>query len=165
MGVERVGVWSSMCGVERSCGVFRNGELRLSMLNGVLDWVVDGALSNPLKSRGVSLLFWGPFLEGGRAGLGSGFPNMPSSSLAELEFVEPSGEMVGGGELRLDEHGEPVVDVAGEDKMESVEMLVLGERVTVLLSLQSNGKIDTPSSRVAPDDRIGLKVLFLLFAK
>lgn len=90
---------------------------------------------------------------------------MPSSSLAELELVEPSGEMVGGGELRLDEHGEPEVDVAGDDSSDRVEMLVLGESVTMVLSVLSNGKIETPSSRVVPEDRIGLKILFLLFAK
>jgi len=135
------------------------------MLNGVLDWVIGGALSNPLKSSGVSLLLCAPFFEGGRVGLESGFPKIPSSSLAELELVDPSGEIVGGGELRLDEQGELMVDVAGEDKRDRVEMLVLGERVTLLCSVQSNGKIETPSSRVVPDDRMGLKILFLLFAK
>lgn len=97
VGVDMVGVWRSMRGVDRLCGVFRNGELRLSMLNGVLDWVEGGALSNPLKSRGVSLSLCGAFF--GRDGLGRDDPNMPSSSLAELELVEPSGEIVGGGEL------------------------------------------------------------------
>lgn len=44
-------------------------------------------------------------------------------------------------------------------------MLVLGESVTIEWSALSNGRIETPSSRVVPDDRIGLKILFLLFAK
>ena len=41
------------------------------------------------------------------------FPNIPSSSLAELELVDPSGEVVGGGEDRAEETGEDVV-VEGE---------------------------------------------------
>lgn len=69
------------------------------MLNGVKDWVVGGALSNPLKSSGVSLLFCGACFETGMDGLGRAPPNIPSSSLAELEVVEPSGEVVGGGEF------------------------------------------------------------------
>lgn len=97
--VGMVGVCISIVGVDRSCGLFRNGELRLRMLNGVLDWVVVGALNNPLKSSGVSLSFCRAIFETGRVGLGKVCPNIPSSSLAELELVEPSGDMVGGGEL------------------------------------------------------------------
>jgi len=135
------------------------------MLNGVFDWVVGGALMRPLKSRGVSRLFCGAFRAGGGIGFDKGFPNMPSSSLAELELVDPSGDIVGGGELLLDEHGELIVEAAGDDKRDKFEMLVLGESVTLLLSLLSIGKMDTPSSRVAPDESIGLKILFLLLAK
>lgn len=136
------------------------------MLKGVLDWVVvGGALSNPLKSRGVSLSFRGPRFETGKTGFGIGLPNIPSSSLAELEFVEPSGEVVGGGELWLEEHGEAVIDVAGDESSDRFDMLVLGDSVTTALSILSNGRIDTPSSSVGPDDKIGLKILFLLFAK
>jgi len=132
------------------------------MLNGVF----GGALSSPLKSIGVSLSCWVlVFFEGGTVGLDSGFPNMPSSSLAELEFVDPSGDIVGGGELRADEQGELASDVAGEERRERVEILVLGERVAEFVSAPSRGKTDTPSSSVAPDDRIGLKILFLLFAR
>ena len=147
--------------MERSWGEFRKGELRLRMLNGVLDWDLGGALSSPLKSIGVPLLDWAwGILDRGIVGLDSGFPNMPSSSLAELEFVEPSGEIVGGGELRAEDTGELTVEVAGEESRDKVEMLVLGDRVAALLSAPSSGKIDTPSSRVAPEDRIGLKILF-----
>lgn len=49
--------------------------------------------------------------------------------------------------------------------MDRVEMLVLGDSVATALSILSNGNIETPSSRVVPDDRIGLKILCLLFAK
>lgn len=135
------------------------------MLNGVFDLVVGGALMRPLKSSGVSRLFCGAFRAGGGTGFDKGFPNMPSSSLAELELVDPSGDIVGGGELLLDEHGELVVEAAGDDKRDKFEMLVLGESVTLLLSLLSIGKMDTPSSSVAPDESIGLKILFLLLAK
>jgi len=141
------------------------------MLNGVF----GGALSSPLKSIGVSLSCWVlVFFDGGTDGLDSGFPNMPSSSLAELEFVDPSGDIVGGGELRADEQGELASEVAGEERRDRVEILVLGERVEILVlgervaefvSAPSRGKTDTPSSSVAPDDRIGLKILFLLFAR
>ena len=79
------------------------------------------------------------------------FPKIPSSSLAELELVEPSGEVVGGGEERAEEPGEEVV--------------VQGERVT-LLSSSSGGSTLTPgSSNTVCPARIGLKILFLLFAK
>jgi len=56
------------------------------------------------------------------------------------------------------------MEVAGDDRIDSVEMLVLGESIAVMLSL-SNGRIETPSSRVVEEDRMGLKVLFLLLAK
>ena len=78
-------------------------------------------------------------------------PKIPSSSLAELELVEPSGEVVGGGEERAEEPGEEVV--------------VQGERVT-LLSSSSGGSTLTPgSSNTVCPARIGLKILFLLLAR
>ena len=70
------------------------------------------------------------------------FPNIPSSSLAELELVEPSGEVVGGGD----------------------DVVVEGERVT-LLSISSRGSTEMPSSTTVCPARIGLKILFLLLAK
>ena len=70
----------------------------------------------------------------------------------ELELVEPSGEVVGGGEERADDTGE--------------EMVVVGERVT-LVSPRSMGRSETPSSTTICDcpGKIGLKILFLLFAR
>ena len=79
-------------------------------------------------------------------------PKIPSSSLEELELVEPSGEVVGGGDERAEDTGE--------------EMVVLGERVT-LVSPSSTGRREIPSSTtvcVCPAN-IGLNILFLLLAK
>ena len=64
--------------------------------------------------------------------------------------MDPSGEVVGGGEDLAEDTGEEVV--------------VEGERVT-LLSINSRGRTETPSSTTVCPARIGLKILFLLFAK
>ena len=80
------------------------------------------------------------------AGLGRGLPpKMPSSSLAELEFVDPSGEDVGGGEDLDDEHGDELH--TGELVSDKAEMVVLGDSVTES-DTDSSGNKDTPSSRL-----------------
>ena len=124
--------------------------LGLVVAGGVADW--GGELMRPLKSRGVARgsATWGPRLARLTVGRLRDFPQIPSSSLAELELVEPSGEVVGGGEERAEETGEEVV--------------VEGERVT-LLSISSRGRTETPSSTTVCPARIGLKILFLLLAK
>ena len=65
-------------------------------------------------------------------------------------MVDPSGEVVGGGEDRAEETGDEVV--------------VEGESVT-LLSISSRGSTETPSSTTVCPARIGLKILFLLLAR
>ena len=136
-------------GVVRSLGWLRKGEVRLRMVKGV-----GGTLISPLKSSGVSLSpGWARgCLARVTEGRLSDLPKIPSSSLEELELVEPSGEVVGGGEERADDTGE--------------EMVVVGERVT-LVSPRSMGRSETPSSTTICDcpGKIGLKILFLLFAK
>ena len=135
-------------GVVRSLGWLRKGEVRERMVKGE-----GGALIRPLKSSGVSLS--AGWARGCLARVTEGrerdLPNIPSSSLEELELVDPSGEVVGGGEERAEDTGE--------------EMVVEGERVT-LVSPSSTGRRATPSSTTVWDwPRIGLKILFLLLAK
>ena len=129
--------------------MFRNGDVKLRMLNG--DGVLEledlgGALRSPEKSSGVPS---GPFclvLARVMAGLGRGLPpKIPSSSLAELEFVDPSGEDVGGGEDLDDEHGDELH--TGELVRDKAEMVVLGDSVTES-DTDSSGNKDTPSSRL-----------------
>lgn len=90
-------------------------------------------------------------------GLGIGFPpKIPSSSEAELDAEEPSGDEVGGGEEITEEEGDEV--------RERTEIEVLGERPTLPTeSWGSRGNTDTPSSRL--DMLIGLKIRFLLLAR
>lgn len=80
------------------------------------------------------------------AGLGRGFPpKIPSSSLAELEFVDPSGDVVGGGEDLAEEQGDEFN--TGELVRDKAEMVVLGDNVTES-GTDSRGNKDTPSSRL-----------------
>lgn len=122
---------------------------------------LGGAEMSPLKSSGVSLLsvaMGRGFLASVMQGLGNGLPpNIPSSSDAELEAEEPSGDDVGGGDDTEEEQGELVSDRA--------EMVVLGDNmavIAVLLVSDSSGRMLTPSST---QFMMGLKILFLLLAR
>ena len=129
--------------------MFRNGDVKLRMLNGegVLELVLEvlgGALNSPEKSSGVPSGSFCFVLARVMAGLGRGLPpKIPSSSLAELEFVDPSGEDVGGGEDLADEQGEELH--AGELVRDKADMVVLGDNVTESGTVSSGNK-DTPSS-------------------
>ena len=123
---------------------------------------LGGAEMRPLKSRGVSLpsevAMGRGFLASVMQGRGRGLPpNIPSSSDAELEAEEPSGDDVGGGDDTEEEPGELVSDRA--------EMVVLGDNMAVTAAppvSDSRGRMLTPSST---QFMMGLKILFLLLAR
>lgn len=107
--------------------------------------VLGGALMRPEKSNGVdfSASMGRGFLASATAGRVGGFPpKIPSSSLAELEAELPSGDVVGGGDVRGEEHVDAALKT-GEFVSDRAEIVVLGESVT---ESPSWGRIDTPSS-------------------
>lgn len=111
----------------------------------------------PLKSRGLESLVTGLVLARVTEGRDMGLPpNIPSSSLAELELVDPSGDDVGGGDDTDEEQGELVRE----------RMVVVGERMESGTRLLSSGSSETPgSSRLFWQLMMGLKILFLLLAR